>query len=128
MKRMRVIVSPLALLIACFVSTTAQHKQSFDFSHVSLAIQYLEDPSADRLQLLAQTDAMKHLKRHSDRSGYYPVTATPLDIASQLVKEPEARREMDVVKRLLNRVRNDHAGQQMCLTEALRYGPPRCNV
>jgi len=42
---------------------TAQNAQYFDFEHVVRSIRYLEDPSARNLELLAQTEAMQHLKR-----------------------------------------------------------------
>jgi hypothetical protein len=122
------VASFLGVMAFCGAGVAKQDAQHFDFEQVAQSIRYLQDPSARNLELLAQTEAMTHLKRHSDQTGYYPPEASPLDIAADLVNDPNARELVDVVKSLVDRLRRDRAGQQMCLSEALLYGPPEAEI
>ena len=72
-------LSVLGWLTFSSTSVVAQHDKYFDFEHVLLSIGYFEEPSDRNLQLLAQTEALVHLKRHSDRTGYYPAEFSKLD-------------------------------------------------
>lgn len=121
-------LSVLGMLTFCGASVAAQHSEHFDFDHVVRAMRYLERPSARNLQLLAGTEAMKHLKAHSDRTGYYPTAASHLDIAADLVNDPHARALVNGVRSLVDRVRRDRAGQEMCLSEVVLYGPPDAEI
>jgi hypothetical protein len=122
----RLVVASL-MLISCG-GGDAREGNVFDFQHVLAAMAYLEHPSPERLETLARTDAMQHLKRHSERSGYYPAEASELDIAEALVGDPENAALLDPVKALVERVQKDIAGQGLCVTEPLRYGPPGAEV
>jgi len=126
--RTRLVLSVLGMLAFCGAGLAAQLSPVFDYGHVRQAIRYLEDPSPENLELLAQTEAMLHLKRHSDRTGYYPPGASHLDIAADLVSDPEARDSVEAVRSLLFRVVLDRRGQQMCLSEAVEYGPPGAEI
>ena len=64
---------------------------------------------------------MKHLKRHSDRTGYYPLEASELDIAGEMLQGQA--QHLDGVRTLLGRVRRDHRGMDLCLSEASAYLP-----
>ncbi len=111
-------------------SAPAQLTGRFDYRHVTKAIRYLEDPTPENLQLLAETEASLHLKRHSDRTGYYPAAASPLDIASDLVSEPDAREKVEAVRKLLlmEVLLGSQRGRQMCLSEVVQYGPSNAKI
>ena len=72
------------LITCCSLEASDTVPNAFDFSHVNLAIRYFDKPSDSLLAEIASTTAAIHLKRHSDRTGYYPPGATSLDITSDL--------------------------------------------
>lgn len=49
----------------------------FDFQHAELALKWLHNPTQEILSELSTTSAAKHLKNHSDKTGYFPADATP---------------------------------------------------
>lgn len=118
----------LAASVVLASAGQAAGPEVFDFAEVRASIAYLEDPSPEQLRAVADTDAMRHLARHSERTGYYPAEATRLDIAEALIRDPARRRSLDAVKALVERVERDAAGQQLCLSEPLRYGPPGAEI
>ncbi len=113
-----------SLVVLAAAGAQAAGRQVFDFAQVRAAIAYLEHSSPEKLDAVARTDAMDHLKRHSDWSGYYPASASRLDIAKALLEGPKHQASVEAVKALVDRVESDTAGEQLCLTEPLLYGPP----
>jgi hypothetical protein len=123
---MRII--PLFVLLA-MLPAGGQRTNVFDYDHVRLAIRYLENPTPENLEALAETEASLHLKRHSDHTGYYSPDATPLDIARDLVSDPDARDQVEAVRDLLRQVIwLSSREKQMCLSEVVKYGPPGARV
>jgi hypothetical protein len=95
----------------------------FDFSHINLAIRYFDEPSNSLLTEIASTTAAIHLKRHSDRTGYYPPNATSRDITSDLLSKPPAPDTLNDVRELVRLAAENPARQQFCLAEAAAYLP-----
>ncbi len=120
------LAASVALLAAA--AGEAADARVFDFAQVRAAIAYMEHPSPERLEAVARTDAMAHLKRHSDWSGYYPASASRLDIAKALLEDSKNQPSVDAVKALVDRVQGDASGQELCLTEPLLYGPPGAEI
>ena len=74
-------------LAACTAPDPEPCTSCFDFSHVKLAIEYFDAPRDSLLAEIAATPAALHLKRHSDRTGYYSAGATPREITNDLVEK-----------------------------------------
>ncbi len=95
----------------------------FDFSHVNLAIRYFGEPSNSLLTEIASTTAAIHLKRHSDRTGYYPSHATSRNITGDLLSNPPAPNTLRDVRKLVQLAAENPARQQSCMVEAAAYLP-----
>ena len=120
-RRATVPLSAFCLLLLNTAEVNSQDAEHFDVQHVIRSIEYLQDPSPEKLSRVADTPAMKHLKRHSDRTGYYPLEASELDIAGEMLQGQA--QHLDGVRTLLGRVRRDHRGMDLCLSEASAYLP-----
>jgi hypothetical protein len=110
-------------------SPVVQPSPVFDYQHVSRAIRYLEDPSPERLEALAETEASFHLKRHSDHVGTYPPSATRFDITKDLLGNTDALERTDDVKELMRgKMWSGRGNTHMCLEEVVQYGPQGARV
>lgn len=97
---------------------------SFDFTHVTLALRYFGEPDENLLVEIAASPAGQHLKRHSDRTGYYPPDATALDVTRDLLKERPPPGTLEAVAGLVQAVGSEPARQALCMAEAARFLPP----
>lgn len=96
----------------------------FNFEHVENAIKYLENPSDENLKNIAQSNAMKHLKKHSDRTGYYNKKATVEEIALDLLtKKNTTQEELESTKKLVGVIGENREKQQYCINQTLQYLP-----
>jgi hypothetical protein len=96
---------------------------SFDFTHINLAIQYHETPSNDLLKEISETTGAIHLKRHSDRTGYYPATATARSITDDLMANSPSPETLHAVKELILYVDRNPDKQRECMAIASSYLP-----
>ena len=73
-----VAISALSFAVGVAAADESDHSlnQEFDPQHAELALHYFENPVGRILGEMAATDAARHLKRHSDRTGYYPADTT----------------------------------------------------
>jgi hypothetical protein len=104
-------------------ATAANGPESFDFTHVSLAIRYFENPSDVLINQISESDAAHHLKRHSDRTGYYPSDFTPRDITLDMLAESPSPMTLQAVKDLTAYAIANPARQRECLRTASSYLP-----
>ncbi|MCW8925099.1 MAG: hypothetical protein OQJ84_02495 [Xanthomonadales bacterium] len=107
----------------CLAESAPAVPSAFDFSHLTLAIDYFENPSESLLIEIAGTPAAAHLKRHSDRTGYYPPSTTARDITSDLLAEIPSHAVLQKVKALYLFARERPARQRSCLARAAAYLP-----
>jgi len=113
----------MAISLAC-CSSTERVDEIFDFTHVELSLIYLENPTESNLENVSKTEGMRHLKNHSDRTGYYSNNATPRDIAQDLLRPDDASKELlSEVKQLLDYARSSKTKQSLCISEAKNYLP-----
>jgi hypothetical protein len=115
-------------LSACTKSDPELCTSCFDFSHVKLAIDYFDAPRDSLLAEIATTPAAIHLKRHSDRTGYYSEGATPREITNKLVEKIPSSETLDAVRDLVHYADENPARQKFCVSEASEYLPasPAC--
>ena len=114
------------LLVTCWAcltgltlnATAANGPESFDFTHVILAIRYFERPSDALIKQISESDAAHHLKRHSDRTGYYPADFTSRDITLDLLARPPSPATLQAVKELTAYTTANPSRQQECMTTA----------
>lgn len=95
----------------------------FDFSHVKLAIEYFDAPRDSLLAEIAATPAALHLKRHSDRTGYYSAGATPREITNDLVEKTPSPETLNAVRDLVRYADKNPARQKACGLEAAAHLP-----
>jgi hypothetical protein len=98
---------------------------SFDFTHVELAIRYHKAPSEDLLGKISESSAAIHLKRHSDRTGYYPADASPGDITENLLGKPQSPETLQAVGDLLSYAKRNVSKQKDCIATASSYLPDK---
>ena len=119
------------LLVACGAclighelhAAAANAPERFDSTHVDLAIRYFENPSDALIERVSESDAARHLKRHSDRTGYYPADATARDITLDLLAESPSPEALQAVRELTAYVKANPERQQACLATASNYLP-----
>lgn len=104
-------------------SEEASPDLNFDFSHVDFAIQYFEASSENLIVEIAATDAARHLKNHSDRTGYYAPDATTEDITRDLMKDIPSSQALQEVRALVTYAKESPERQKACLEEAEKYLP-----
>ncbi|MCW8833758.1 MAG: hypothetical protein OQK03_10595 [Colwellia sp.] len=96
----------------------------FDFEHIKSSIAYLESPSLLRLMTVADTQAMKHLKNHSDRTGYYSKESSTKDIAKDLlVNKSYSKEVLSQVSSLFQVIKKDKKKQDFCTKQVVQYLP-----
>lgn len=100
------------------------HNDFFDFEHIQSAIKYLTTPSNNNLKSVANSNAMKHLKNHSDRTGYYSKTTSIEEIALDLLtnKKPTPEK-LIATQNLVDKIAKNKEKQQYCLNQTLQYLP-----
>ena len=94
-------IGQIILTTTCAEEAPEPVPYSYDFSHVNLAIRYFDGPSEMLLAEIASTTAAVHLKRHSDRTGYYPSSATSRDITTDLLNKAPAPDTLGAVRKLV---------------------------
>lgn len=120
----RLVISSLACLVGLTLDAAASElPESFDLIHVSLAISYFDHPSDSLIKQIAESDANVHLKRHSDRTGYFPANFTLRDIALHLLAKPPSLESLQAVKELIAYITANPAKQRECMTTASSYLP-----
>ncbi len=72
---------------------------------------------------IASTTAAIHLKRHSDRTGYYPPGTTSRELTIDLLSTAPAPDTLIEIEDLVQFASNNPAAQQSCLAEAAAYLP-----
>ncbi|MCP4605041.1 MAG: hypothetical protein GY847_31715 [Proteobacteria bacterium] len=97
--------------------------ECFNFAHVLRSLEYLENKSDEKLQSVANTEAMDHLKRHAEKTEYYPLAMSKLDLAKELLKGPYSKEVIERTKSLTDEIQRDRQGQEMCISEAIQYLP-----
>jgi len=117
-----------AALIAIVLSFGCGDRElspAFDFTHVERAIAYFDAPSETTLIGVAASDAARHLKRHSDFSGYFSADATPMDITRALIASGDTPNEETLARvgELIGLVKKDPRKQYACLADAAKYSP-----
>ena len=110
-------------LAACTAPDPEPCTSCFDFSHVKLAIEYFDAPRDSLLAEIAATPAALHLKRHSDRTGYYSAGATPREITNDLVEKTPSPETLTAVGDLVHYADKNTARQKACVLEAAAYLP-----
>jgi hypothetical protein len=110
-------------LAACTESDPEPCTSCFDFSHVRIAIEYFDAPRDSLLAEIAATPAALHLKRHSDRTGYYSAGATPREITNDLVKKTPSPENLNAIRELVRYADINPARQKACVSEASKYLP-----
>jgi hypothetical protein len=124
-------VSVLLLLFFCLMVSSASWAKDndfFNFEHIKYAFIYLESPTTANFEKLANSQAMQHLKNHSDRTGYYSKESTAEDIAKDILASDEINQElMNEVKQLLTYVEKSKDEQSYCLSKAKDYLPSDFN-
>ena len=110
-------------LAACTAPDPEPCTSCFDFSHVKLAIEYFDTPRDSLLADIAATPAALHLKRHSDRTGYYSADATPREITNDLVEKTPSPETLTAVRDLVHYADKNTARQKACVLEAAAYLP-----
>ena len=104
--------------------TENTRNELFNFEHVQTAIRYLENPSDENLKSIANSNAMKHLKNHSDRTGYYDKNATVEEIALDLLtKKNTTHKKLVSTKKLVDIIAENKEKQQYCISQTLQYLP-----
>ena len=91
----------------------------FDFTHVELALDYFESLSETTLSELTKTDAALHLKRHSDRTGYFPDDATAKSITMELLADTPPPEKRQQVRNLIAYALRNPEQQRACQQSAL---------
>jgi hypothetical protein len=118
----------LLVIVAAYVGVHARANaealaEVFDFTHIELAFRYFASPSEALLDEISLTDAAIHLKRHSDRTGYYPADATSRSITADLLKNPPSQRRLQAAKDLVAYAAHDPTKQRECFRVASSYLP-----
>lgn len=119
----RIHVAMLCCLGALAQAHASDATELMDFTHVRLALQYFVAPSQARLDEISGTSAAQHLKRHSDRTGYYPADATSRDITADLVREAPSDEVRRAVESLVAYASGDRDAQAGCFDTASAYLP-----
>lgn len=96
---------------------------SFDFAHIDLSMAYFGAPSDGMIEEISQTAAAAHLKRHSDRTGYFPKDATAQDITRALLTEVPSEEKIQAVLALKESVAGNSAMQEACMATAAAFLP-----
>jgi hypothetical protein len=117
------ILGQVLYLAACTNSDTEPCTSCFDFAHVKLAIEYFDAPGDSSLADIAATPAALHLKRHSDRTGYYSAGTTSWEITNDLVKKTPSPETLNTVRELVRYADKNPARQKACVLEASAYLP-----
>lgn len=113
----------VSLLAACKEPKLNLGTSCFDFAHIKLAMEYFDESRDILLAEIAATAAARHLKRHSDRTGYYSANATPLEITSDLLNKTPSQKTLNAVKALVHYAEENTAKQAACMQEAAAYLP-----
>ena len=113
----------VALLLSCAPQRDGGVQPLFDTAHVEAGIAYLSEPSEGGLHRIADTDAARHLLKHSAVTGYYPSTATAMDISRDLLSKPAEPSEISRVEELLAAIKAAPDHQRACLADAAKYLP-----
>lgn len=117
----------LLLCVAQFLvfsgCTIEAESTGFDFTHVNLALQYFDRPSENLKEEIAASEAALHLKRHSDRTGYYPPDTTTLEITSDLLDITPGPNTLEQVSSLVGYATDHPSRQQSCTEESAAYLP-----
>lgn len=112
----------LFVVVACAAETPIR---GFDFAHIEGALSYFSTPDDQTLREISETHAANHLKRHSDRTGYYEPDATTLEITADLIsaEEPPGAAMLSDVTQLLAYAKENPDLQKACIDEAIRFLP-----
>lgn len=86
-------------------------------------MRYFDEPSETLPAEIAATAAALHLKRHSDRTGYYPADASARDITDDLLGEQPAPGTLESVGKLVRFAEDNPARQRVCMAEAAAHLP-----
>lgn len=96
----------------------------FNFAHIETSLIYLDDPSDSNLAKVAGTEGMRHLKNHSDRTGYYSKATTREEIARDLIKPKSVSEDiLSDARHLLDYVQHNKQMQSVCISEPKKYLP-----
>ena len=117
------LIGQVCLVTSCSTVTPEPIPYGFDFLHVNLVMRYFDDPSDSLLTEIASTTAAIHLKRHSDRTGYYPPSTTSREITIDLLSKAPTPDTLIEIGYLVQFASNNPAAQQTCLAEAAAYLP-----
>ena len=112
----------LLVIVACVADTPLR---GFNFAHIEGALRYYSAPDDQTLREISETHAARHLKRHSDRTGYYDPDATTLEITADLIsdKAPPGADMLAEVTQLLTYAKENPDLQKTCIDEALKFLP-----
>jgi len=121
--RRRVLLLAALALVTDAGGHAAHAADDFDFTHVRLALLYFADPSDELLERIAETAAAKHLKRHSDWSGYYPPDSTPRSITQALLSQAPSPDTLARVRGLVAYASDHQEQQRECRHTVMTYLP-----
>lgn len=122
-QRILLFLGQLLLFSGCTTQAPQTGPPGFDFTHVDLALHYFDRPSGDLITEVSTTEAARHLKRHSDRTGYYPPETSSLDITADLFSPSPDQTTLNQVKDLIQYAYNHPVRQRSCIQEAAAYLP-----
>ncbi len=128
MKRLIIRNILVALILPYFViapcTSWANDDEIFNFDHIKYSLVYLENPTAANFANVANSQAMQHLKNHSDRTGYYSKESTPEEIAKDLLASDEINQNLvNEAKQLLIYVQKSKDEQLYCTSKTREYLP-----
>lgn len=118
-----VIVIVSACLSAQVTAGAADVAELLDFTHIELAFHYFATPSEALLDEMSKTGAAIHLKRHSDRTGYYPANATSRSITEDLLRKLPSEDRLQAVRNLVAYAAQDPIKRRECFRIASSYLP-----
>ncbi len=121
----RFVIATAFCLGASLMADPYDGAESFDFTHVDLAIRYHQAPSEDLLNEISESTAAIHLKRHSDRTGYYPADASPRDITDDLLAKSPTSETLQAVRELMLYAARNTGKQRECMATASSYLPDK---
>ncbi len=121
-----------ALIMSCFFilpcSANSEKDNIFDSSQVDASLEYLKQPSKVNLAKVADSSGMRHLKKHSDLTGYYSQQSTAEFIAKDLLtRKTYTKKQISTVEKFILLAKNNTQKQRYCVTKTKEYLPENFN-